>query len=89
MRPAFTVMSRSSWGRHWLASMALSRALPKMVLMSRGSMKAPSSRAIAALKSIWLSRAFFRFIPYNDIQYFVPRVVIILVRMNLALQSLD
>ena len=59
MRRAFTVMTRRGMASFSLASMALSRALPKIVLMSSGSRKAPSSKWMTAVKSICFSRAVF------------------------------
>lgn len=51
-RSAFAVISRSCSGSFPHASIALSSAFPKMVLISKGSIKPPSAKEIAAAKSI-------------------------------------
>ncbi len=51
-RFALTVISRLSSGSFSLASMALSRAFPKMVLISSGSRKEPASKEMAALNMV-------------------------------------
>ena len=56
-RPVFTVTSRWPWGSFSQASMALSRALPNRVLMSRGARNLPSAKGVTAVKSIPFSRA--------------------------------
>ena len=57
MRDAFAVMRRKSSGSFSLASMALSRAFPKMALISKGSKNEPSLKWMTALKSIFFSFA--------------------------------